>query len=108
MTDTPTDSTTHESGIAPPQPGPSGRAIGVLVLGLVSLIPCCIFFTGVPAIIMGQLELAAIQDGTAPASGRAIAKAGLVFGGIGTGLGLLLVLGWFFAVGLGFMAKMVH
>ncbi|MBI4238090.1 MAG: DUF4190 domain-containing protein [Deltaproteobacteria bacterium] len=106
LTDTPTS---HGSAPTPPTAaGISGRAMAALVLGLLALIPCCLFFTGIPAIIVGQLELAAIDNGAAPTAGRAIAKTGLVFGVIGSALGLLLVLGWFFAVGLGFMAKMVH
>lgn len=76
---------------APPQPylggqppampgGASQRAIIALVLAIVGLV-CCGPFAGVPAAIVGWLELGDINNGKAPAAGKWMAQVGL-WGGI--------------------------
>ena len=59
----------------------SGRAIASAILALVTLILCCGPFTGIPAAILGWLELDAIKGGKAPEAGRIWAQIGL-WGGI--------------------------
>lgn len=88
--------------IPPPESGgPSGRAIAALVLGIVSLIPCCLFLSGIPAIILGRGELAAVRSGTAPASGETLARVGYVLGIIGTVFGAVMVAMWGLLIALG-------
>lgn len=81
--------------------GPSGRAIAALVLGIVSLIPCCLFLSGVPAIILGRTELAAIRAGRANATGETLARVGSVLGIIGSIFGAALVAMWMLLIALG-------
>lgn len=73
---------------------PSARAITALALGLLSLIPCCMFFAGLPAVLIGQGELRAIADGAAPEAGQGLARTGFICGLIGSVLGLLYLLAW--------------
>ena len=59
----------------------SGRAIGSAILASATLILCCGPFTGIPAAILGWLELEAIKKGQAAEAGRLWAQIGL-WGGI--------------------------
>ena len=67
----------------PPPPAAGGRAIATLILGILSLV-CMGFMTGIPAIILGSMELKAIKAGISPKSGEGVAKVGYVLGIIGT------------------------
>lgn len=68
-------------GYGAPPPAQSGqRAMISLILAIVGLI-CCGPLTGIPAAILGWLELDAIKNGKAPASGKLMAQIGL-WGGI--------------------------
>jgi len=58
-----------------------------LVLGLLGLLGC-VFFTGVPAIIIGGNARKAVAAGQANNDG--MATAGIVLGWVSTGLGVLL------------------
>ncbi|MEO7673641.1 MAG: DUF4190 domain-containing protein [Pyrinomonadaceae bacterium] len=60
--------------------GASQRAIIALVLAIVGLL-CCGPLTGVPAAIVGWLELDAIKSGKSPEAGKLLAQIGL-WGGI--------------------------
>ena len=60
--------------------GTSQRAIIALVLAIVGLV-CCGPLTGVPAAIVGWLELDAIKNGKSSADGKWMAQVGL-WGGI--------------------------
>ncbi|MEP6947281.1 MAG: zinc ribbon domain-containing protein [Acidobacteriota bacterium] len=60
--------------------GPSSRAIIALVLAILSLI-CCGPFSGIPAAIVGWMELGAINQGQSPPAGKWMAQVGL-WGGI--------------------------
>lgn len=60
--------------------GPSQRAIIALVLAILALI-CCGPFSGIPAAIVGWMELGAINQGQSPPAGKWMAQAGL-WGGI--------------------------
>lgn len=75
----------------PVSSGPSGRAVASLILGILSLI-CMGFLTGIPAIILGSMELKAIKRGEATQAGEGIAKVGYILGIIGTVLTCLAVL----------------
>ncbi|MBI3393942.1 MAG: DUF4190 domain-containing protein [Nitrospirae bacterium] len=84
-----------ETGTAsapPPSPGvgrrPAGtRAILSLIFGLLSTFGSPCFFLGIPlgiaAVVLGWMELAAIQKEKAAPSGRGFAIAGIVFGAVG-------------------------
>jgi len=57
----------------------SQRAVAALVCGLLPLGTCCVPL-GIPAVILGHMELAAIADGSAPASGKNLAMGGVILG----------------------------
>lgn len=63
------------------QSGTGPKAIVALVLVIVGLIFCCGPFTGIPAAILGWMELDAIKNGKSSESGRWMAQVGL-WGGI--------------------------
>lgn len=72
----------------PTTPVPDGnssgpKAIAALILGILSVL-CMGFMTGIPAIIIGSMELRDIKAGKSPASGKSIAKIGYILGIIGT------------------------
>ena len=75
-----------------PTPSAGGKAIAALILGVLSLV-CMGFLTGVPAIIIGRMELTDIKNGKSPKQGESIAKIGFVLGIIGTALTCLIFLG---------------
>ena len=66
---------------APQQQGPgaSGRAVAALVMGILSIV-CMGFLAGIPAIILGSMELKAIKAGSAPQAGESAAKVGFILG----------------------------
>jgi len=66
-------------------PGPAGKAIAALILGILSLI-CCGFFTGIPAIIIGKQEMNAIKNGLSAKEGFTLAQVGFILGIVGTAL----------------------
>jgi hypothetical protein len=54
-----------------------------LIFGIISIIPCCVFYHYVPAliaIITGIIELKRISRGESPAKNRSMAITGLIFG----------------------------
>lgn len=83
-----------------PSQGASGRAVAALVLGILSIV-CMGFLAGIPAIILGTMELRAIKAGAAPQAGESAAKVGYVLGIIGTALTCLSMLIFFVMVALG-------
>lgn len=60
--------------------GSSQKALVALILAIAALL-CCGPFTGVPAAILGWMELEAIKNGRSPQDGRWMALVGL-WGGI--------------------------
>jgi prepilin-type processing-associated H-X9-DG protein len=62
-------------------PQTSGKAIGSLVLGILSFF--CFFFTGLPAIILGAMGLSDIGRSGGRLVGRGMAIAGIVLGAFG-------------------------
>ena len=61
----------------------SSRAVTALILAATALL-CCGVFTGIPAAIVGWLELGAIKSGQAPAAGKWMALVGIWVGIAGT------------------------
>jgi Domain of unknown function (DUF4190)/zinc-ribbon domain len=81
------------------QSGASGRAIAALILSIVSIITCCFGWPfGIIGLILGKMEMNAIQEGRAPQSGETIAKVGFYLGIAGTVISLLLTATYFFSI----------
>src|SRR5215475_4626261 len=91
-----------------PQQGASGRAIASLVLSIISIIFGCVFFTAVPGMILGKMEMNAIRQGQAPPAGDGIAKAGFYIGLVMTILWGLVVLGYIFLFIIGIAATSIQ
>lgn len=71
----------------------SGRAIASLVLSILGLIACG-FLTSIPGLILGKMEMNAINAGEAPRAGETIAKIGFYVGIAGTAIYCLLGIVW--------------
>lgn len=88
--------------VIPPQGQPpattSTKAIAALVCGILSLMGCT-FFTGIPAIIIGRMEMRNVDQGLSPASNRNLAKIGYILGIVGTVLSCLVGLLWLLVFG---------
>jgi hypothetical protein len=65
-----------------------GNAVTSLVLGLLSLVICCV--TGVPAIILGHIARSNIQKSQGKLKGEGMALAGLILGYLSVGVFLIL------------------
>jgi hypothetical protein len=65
-----------------PASGTSGKATASLILGLLSFV--CVFFTGIPAVILGILGLRDIGRSQGRLSGKGFAVTGLVTGLVGS------------------------
>ncbi|RJP71872.1 MAG: DUF4190 domain-containing protein [Candidatus Abyssobacteria bacterium SURF_17] len=86
---------TNDSGITPsaqqplpqnipcPSASPGGYAIAAFVLGIVSFFTCgpCI---GIPALIIGLIELQRIKQRVSPVEGKPFALTGAILGGVNT------------------------
>ncbi|MFD6029406.1 DUF4190 domain-containing protein [Cellulosimicrobium funkei] len=85
---------------APPPYYPKNNlAIWSLVLGIAAFVLSCGFFTGIPAVIVGNAAKRAVAEGQADNDG--MATAGIILGWVAIGLsaiGLLLLLVFFPAV----------
>ena len=71
---------------------PGTKAIAALGLAVAGLVLCCGPVTGIPAAIVGWLEMTAIKEGRSSQSGMWMAQVGL-WGGIG--VSVLSVILWF-------------
>ena len=89
------------------QQGASGRAIASLVLSIVSIFICG-FFTSIPGMILGKMEMNAIRQGQAPTAGEGIAKAGFYIGLVVTILYGLGTLAYIFLIVLGLAAASIQ
>ncbi len=69
-----------DPGAAPMEGSPSFRAMAAFALGVVSYCLALGFFSGIPACLLARGELAAIEEGRAPAAGRRLARAGYWLG----------------------------
>ena len=68
---------------------PSGLSIAAFVLGILSFVGCGPCF-GMPALVIGLIELKNIREHGSPSEGRAFALTGAILGGISVGLGVLI------------------
>jgi len=84
----------------PPQAHASSRATITLILGILA-ITCTGLLTGIPAIILGFMELKAIKAGQAPIEGESSAKIGLVLGFVGTLLAAIAIIAFVVIIALG-------
>jgi hypothetical protein len=82
------------------QIGASGRAIASMILSIVSLVTCGPLLS-VPGMIMGKMEMNAINQGQAPRAGENFAKAGFYVGLVVTILSCLVGIGYMFLILLG-------
>jgi hypothetical protein len=81
------------------QSGASGRAIASLVLSIVALILCCLGWPfGIVGIVLGKMEMNAIQEGRAPQAGETIAKVGFYLGIAATVISLVLSALYFLSI----------
>jgi len=87
----------YQSGYAnqpvPQQGSASGRAIASLVLSILGLLACT-FFTSIPGLILGKMEMNAINAGEAPRAGETLAKIGFYLGIAGTAIYCLVGIIW--------------
>jgi hypothetical protein len=70
------------------QGGASGRAISALVLSIISFVTCCLP-VGIIGIVLGKMEMNAIQEGRASRAGESLAQVGFYRGIVATALSLL-------------------
>jgi hypothetical protein len=84
----------------PLQQAASGRAVAALVMGILSII-CMGFIAGIPAIILGSMELRDIKANRAPAAGETAAKVGYVLGIVGTALTCITIILFIIMIALG-------
>lgn len=83
-----------------PQEAASGRAVAALVMGILSIL-CLGFLAGIPAIILGSMELRAIKAEAAPAAGETAAKVGYILGIVGTALTCITMIIFIIMIALG-------
>jgi len=103
--DKPAPQTDPAIGTKPP--GPSGKAITALILGILSII-CCGFLVGVPAIIIGKLEMNAFKRGETNKTSRDLAQIGFITGIVGTSLTCLATILWLILVAIGASGEMMN
>jgi type II secretory pathway pseudopilin PulG len=81
----------YQSNPAPGQPpATSGKAIASLILGLCSMVLCCV--AGIPAIIVGAFGLGEINRSGGKVTGSGLAIAGIVLGSVGSLLSIVGIL----------------
>lgn len=78
----------------------SGRAIASMVLSILGLVMCA-FFTSIPGMILGKMEMNAINAGQAPKAGETLAKIGFYVGIAGTVIYCLGGIVWGILVAIG-------
>lgn len=80
---TPPEQQPLQQNIQCPSTSPGGYAIAAFVLGIVSFFTCgpCI---GIPALIIGLVELQRIRQRTSPVEGKPFALTGAILGGVNT------------------------
>lgn len=106
----------EEKAAAPPPPPPpsepqapedkaSGKAIAALVIGIVSVVVCCLSFVGPVAWILGSQERKAIREGRSSKKGETLALVGMILGIVGTIFFILLILYIVFMGGLAMLSN---
>ncbi len=73
----------------------SARAITAFILGILSLVLCCFppvnLILGVIALVLGILEWKAVRVGKVSETGKGLALAGAILGGLGVFLSLVMI-----------------
>jgi len=75
----------------------SGRAIAAMIVSIISLVMCC-WPASIVGIVLGKMEMNAIQEGRAPQSGETMAKVGFYLGIASTAISLLFTALYFLGV----------
>lgn len=90
--------------LQPQSAAPSGYAVAAFVLGILSFVTCgpC---AGLPAFILGLVELRSIKDRESPAEGKPFALAGAILGGVNAALAVLVILFYVVAIILLILAQ---
>ena len=83
----------------PQRDQPAGMSITSMILGIISIVTCTGFFTGIPAIIFSAVALSRCSKGTGGGKGMAIT--GLTTGVISTVVSLSYILWIVFTLGVG-------
>ena len=86
-----------------PPASPSAYAIAAFVLGIVSFAMCC---AGIPALVLGLIEMRNIRNGISPTEGKPFALIGAILGGVSTVL--MFVMGFLYLGFFLFMAFFAH
>lgn len=89
------------------QSSASGRAIASLILSILGLIGCG-FLTSIPGLILGKMEMNAINAGEAPRAGEVLAKIGFYLGIAATVLYCLGGIIWGILVFIGAVSGNIH
>lgn len=76
----------------PPAPKTDGLAVTSLVLGIMSVVCCTVFLTGIPAAICGHKARRRIQESGGRLEGDGMALAGLILGYLGIGMTLVVAM----------------
>jgi hypothetical protein len=79
------------------QGGASGRAIAAMIVSILSLVICC-WPMGIVGIVLGRMEMNAIQEGNAPQAGETMAKVGFYLGIVATVIPLLFTALYFLGI----------
>jgi hypothetical protein len=82
---------------------PSAYAIAAFVLGIISFSMCC---AGIPALVLGLIELRNINNRTSPVEGKPFALIGAILGGVSTAL--MFLFGFFYLAFFACMALFAH
>jgi O-antigen/teichoic acid export membrane protein len=83
---------------------PSGLSIAAFVLGILSIVSCGPCF-GLPALVIGLIELQNIKKQISSVEGRAFALTGAILGGISLTLSFLFVFAYIVIVVIAIMAE---
>ena len=91
--------------VPPPAPSaaPSAYAIAAFVLGIISFSMCC---AGIPALVLGLIELRNIKNRISPVEGKPFALIGAILGGASTVL--MFLMGFVYLAFVVFMAFFAH
>lgn len=72
----------------------SGKAVASLIMSIASIVLCCVLLS-VPGLIVGRMEMTAIQQGRSSQAGLKMATWGFYLGIAGTALSVLSWIVWF-------------
>lgn len=79
-------------------PKTNAKAVWSLVLGIVSIVLCCGFLAGIPALVLGNIARREIILSGGAETGAGMAQAGRILGIIGIALWVIYIIFW--AIGI--------